>query len=69
MYFPSGDHDGADSSKVSKLITASGLDKNFNRVWSAQGDRIAYYLEKGDQYDQIYLTDPLGIYIPISLTT
>jgi Tol biopolymer transport system component len=30
----------------------------FNPVWSPGGGRILYFLEKGDNHDQIYLTDP-----------
>ena len=33
---------------------------HFNPKWSPHGNAIVYYLEKGDQHDQIYLTDENG---------
>ena len=38
----------------------SGNHKNYNPVWAPSGDKIVYYHEKGDNRDQIYLTDAKG---------
>jgi Tol biopolymer transport system component len=41
-------------------ITESGKYKSYNPVWSPDGKKIVYYFEKGDNRDQIYLTDARG---------
>lgn len=41
-------------------ITNSGKYFSYNPVWSPVGKEIVYYLEKGDNMDQIYLTDANG---------
>jgi len=43
-----------------RQVTESGGSKSYEPVWSPQGDQIAYYLEKGDNHDQIYITDASG---------
>lgn len=46
--------------KQVKQISHSGKHKSYNPVWGPDGKHIVYYLEKGDQHDQIYLTDTTG---------
>lgn len=46
--------------KSVQQITESGKHKSYNPVWSPDGKKIAYYFEKGDNRDQVYLTDPKG---------
>ncbi len=48
------------SSGVSKIITNSNGHKSYNPVWAPKGNNIAYYFEKGDNRDQIFLTDNEG---------
>jgi Tol biopolymer transport system component len=48
------------ASKEIKQITQSGSHKSYNPVWAPEGDKIVYYFEKGDNRDQIYLTDANG---------
>ncbi len=48
------------ATKQTKQITNSGKDKSYSPVWSPDGKKIVYYLEKGDGRDQIWLTDPEG---------
>lgn len=43
-----------------KQITQSFPDKSYSPDWNPVNDQIAYYLEKGDGRDQIYLTDKNG---------
>lgn len=43
-----------------KQITESGKHKSYSPVWAPQGDRIVYYFEKGDNRDQVWLTDAIG---------
>jgi Tol biopolymer transport system component len=46
--------------RKSKQITETSGFKNYNPVWATEGNKIVYYLEKGDNRDQIYLTDENG---------
>ena len=48
------------SSRSVRRITQSALYSSFNPVWSPEGGRIIYFLEKADNHDQIYLSDPYG---------
>jgi len=48
------------NAKESKQITNSGRYKSYNPVWSPDGNKIVYYFEKGDNHDQVYLTDVSG---------
>lgn len=48
------------ASRAIRQITQSSRYSSYNPVWSPGGDRIVYYLEKGDSRDQVYLTDPKG---------
>ncbi|MEO6036851.1 MAG: hypothetical protein ABIQ93_00470, partial [Saprospiraceae bacterium] len=48
--------DGSGLRKISNHAPFSA----YNPVWARKGNRIVYYLEKGDQQDQIYLTDSQG---------
>jgi tricorn protease-like protein len=41
-------------------ITPGAGNSSYDPIWSPAGDRIVYYLEKGDHRDQVYLTDPKG---------
>lgn len=34
--------------------------RSYGPVWNPKNDKIVYFLEKGDQHDQIYLTDAKG---------
>lgn len=43
-----------------KQITQSDGHKSYNPVWNPKNNKIVYYLEKGDNHDQIYLTDAEG---------
>ena len=43
-------------------ITDSGDYSSYNPVWSPDDQRLVYYFEKGDNMDQIYLTDIKGTY-------
>jgi len=47
------------NTKQSRKITG-GEYKSYNPVWKSKGDKIVYYLEKGDNRDQIYLTNESG---------
>ena len=46
--------------KEIKQVTESGKYKSYNPVWAPKGDQIVYYFEKGDNRDQIWLTDAKG---------
>jgi Tol biopolymer transport system component len=46
--------------KEIKQLTESGKHKSYNPVWAPEGDQIVYYFEKGDNRDQIWLTDSNG---------
>lgn len=46
--------------KEIKQITESGKHKSYSPVWAPKGDNIVYYFEKGDNRDQIWLTDSKG---------
>lgn len=46
--------------KQIKQITHSDGHKSYNPVWNPKNNKIVYYLEKGDNHDQIYLTDSEG---------
>ncbi|MEO6612036.1 MAG: hypothetical protein ABIT05_07945 [Chitinophagaceae bacterium] len=41
-------------------VTESGKYKSYNPVWAPKGDQIVYYFEKGDNRDQVWLTDSKG---------
>jgi Tol biopolymer transport system component len=43
-----------------RQITESGKHKSYNPVWAPEGDQIVYYFEKGDNRDQVWLTDANG---------
>jgi Tol biopolymer transport system component len=43
-----------------KQVTHSGKDKSYNPVWCPDSKKIVYYLEKGDNHDQVWLTDADG---------
>lgn len=43
-------------------ITDSGEYSSYNPVWSPDDQRLVYYFEKGDNMDQIYLTDLKGTF-------
>ena len=43
-----------------KVIAEGGPFMTQAPAWAPKGDKIAYYLEKGDNHDQIYLTNELG---------
>lgn len=44
-----------------KQLTHRKDQKSYNPVWSPVSDQIVYFLEKGDNKDQIYLTDKNGL--------
>jgi Tol biopolymer transport system component len=46
--------------KEIKQITESGKYKSYSPVWAPEGDKIVYYFEKGDNHDQVWLTDSKG---------
>jgi len=46
--------------KEIRQVTESGKYKSYNPVWSPGSDMIVYYFEKGDNRDQIWLTDSKG---------
>jgi Tol biopolymer transport system component len=46
--------------KEIKQVTESGGYKSYNPVWAPEGDQIVYYFEKGDNRDQVWLTDSKG---------
>ena len=46
--------------RETKQITSSGNFSSYSPVWSPKNNLIVYYLEKGDNHDQIYLTDSNG---------
>lgn len=48
------------ATKQIKQITQSGKDKSYDPNWCPDSKKIAYYLEKGDGHDQIWLTDING---------
>ena len=48
------------ATKQIKQITQSGKDKSYDPNWCPDSRKIAYYLEKGDGHDQIWLTDING---------
>jgi Tol biopolymer transport system component len=48
------------ATKEVKQVTHSGKDKSYNPVWCPDGRKIVYYLEKGDNHDQVWLTDADG---------
>ncbi|HEX7845619.1 MAG TPA: hypothetical protein VF476_07415 [Chitinophagaceae bacterium] len=48
------------ATKEIKQITQSGSHKSYTPVWAPAGDQIVYYFEKGDNRDQIWLTDANG---------
>lgn len=41
-------------------VTESGPYKSYSPVWAPSGDQIVYYFEKGDNHDQVWLTDSKG---------
>ncbi len=43
-----------------RQLTQSGTHKSYNPVWAPNGNKIVYYFEKGDNRDQIWLTDENG---------
>ncbi|HKC36651.1 MAG TPA: hypothetical protein VKB95_11335 [Chitinophagaceae bacterium] len=46
-----------------EILEANGVGvKMYNPVWAPAGNKIVYYLEKGDGRDQIYITDENGSY-------
>ena len=47
-------------SKQIKQVTESGKYKSYSPVWAPEGDQIVYFFEKGDNRDQIWLTDSKG---------
>ena len=46
--------------KQIKQITRGGKDKSYDPNWCPDSKKIVYYLEKGDDHDQIWLTDING---------
>lgn len=50
------------STKKANEIVADGMYKNYNPRWSPAGNAIVFFKEKGDNRDQIYLTDVKGSY-------
>jgi Tol biopolymer transport system component len=46
--------------KEIKQVTQSGKHKSYNPVWAPEGNQIVYYFEKGDNRDQVWLTDADG---------
>ena len=46
--------------KEIKQITESGRYKSYSPVWAPEGNQIVYYFEKGDNRDQVWLTDSKG---------
>jgi dipeptidyl aminopeptidase/acylaminoacyl peptidase len=46
--------------KEIKQVTESGKYKSYSPVWAPEGDKIVYYFEKGDNHDQVWLTDSKG---------
>jgi Tol biopolymer transport system component len=48
------------ATKRVKQITHSGKEKAYDPNWSPDSKKIVYYLEKGDNHDQIWLTDING---------
>ncbi|MBK7869728.1 MAG: hypothetical protein IPJ74_03105 [Saprospiraceae bacterium] len=50
------------STRQVKQITESGKHKSYSPVWNPKNNKIVYYLEKGDDHDQIYVTDSEGSY-------
>ena len=46
--------------KAITQVTESGKYKSYNPVWAPEGDQIVYYFEKGDNRDQVWLTDARG---------
>ena len=46
--------------KEIKQISESGKYKSYSPVWAPEGDKIVYYFEKGDNHDQVWLTDSKG---------
>ena len=48
------------TTKEVKQVTQSGSYKSYNPVWCPDSKRIVYYFEKGDNHDQIWLTDIEG---------
>lgn len=48
------------ATKTSTQITQSSPHKSYNPEWAPSGDRIVYYFEKGDNRDQVWLTDAKG---------
>jgi Tol biopolymer transport system component len=50
------------ATKQIKQITNSGKDKSYSPEWCPDSKRIVYYLEKGDDRDQIWLTDLNGLF-------
>jgi Tol biopolymer transport system component len=48
------------ASKNIQQITQSSPHKSYNPVWAPEGNQIVYYFEKGDNRDQIWLTDANG---------
>jgi Tol biopolymer transport system component len=49
------------SGEKKEILKAEGA-KMYNPVWAPVGNKIVYYLEKGDNRDQIYITDENGSY-------
>jgi WD40 repeat protein len=45
---------------TTKQITHSAPYASYTPVWSPVGDDIVYYFEKGNQHDQVYLTNASG---------
>lgn len=48
------------ATKQVKQITHSGKHKSYTPVWCPDSRKIVYYFEKGDNHDQIWLTDADG---------
>ncbi len=50
------------ATKQIKQVTKSGKDKSYDPNWGPDSRKIAYYLEKGDGHDQVWLTDINGTF-------
>lgn len=46
--------------KQVKQVTQSGSHKSYTPVWCPDSRKIVYYFEKGDNHDQVWLTDVDG---------
>ena len=48
------------ATKIVRQVTQSHPYKSYSPSWCPDSDKIAYYVEKGDGHDQIWLTDDVG---------